>query len=77
MDYIIHSCSEEHTLIEFKLMNYTVMYRNYYKCSVEGCPVKKRVERDTEDPRYVLTTYHGIHNHRDLLSYDFETNLRN
>ncbi|XP_022851886.1 probable WRKY transcription factor 50 isoform X2 [Olea europaea var. sylvestris] len=51
--------------------------RNYYKCSVEGCPVKKRVERDTEDPRYVLTTYHGIHNHRDLLSYDFETNLRN
>ncbi|KAL2517911.1 putative WRKY transcription factor 50 [Abeliophyllum distichum] len=38
--------------------------RNYYKCSVEGCPVKKRVERDKEDPRYVVTTYEGIHNHQ-------------
>ncbi|KAJ8527126.1 hypothetical protein K7X08_029603 [Anisodus acutangulus] len=25
--------------------------RNYYRCSVEGCPVKKRVERDKEDSR--------------------------
>ncbi|KAL8063155.1 hypothetical protein ABFX02_01G009800 [Erythranthe guttata] len=38
--------------------------RNYYKCSVEGCVVKKRVERDKEDQRYVLTTYEGIHNHQ-------------
>ncbi|XP_051151352.1 probable WRKY transcription factor 59 [Andrographis paniculata] len=38
--------------------------RNYYKCSVEGCPVKKRVERDTDDPQYVVTTYEGIHNHQ-------------
>ncbi|KAL8537482.1 hypothetical protein ACS0TY_012559 [Phlomoides rotata] len=38
--------------------------RNYYKCSIEGCPVKKRVERDNEDRRYVLTTYEGIHNHQ-------------
>ncbi|KAG8375707.1 hypothetical protein BUALT_Bualt10G0128500 [Buddleja alternifolia] len=38
--------------------------RNYYKCSAEGCSVKKRVERDKEDPRYVLTTYEGIHNHQ-------------
>ncbi|KAH6761338.1 WRKY DNA-binding protein 50 [Perilla frutescens var. hirtella] len=37
--------------------------RNYYKCSEEGCSVKKRVERDREDPRYVVTTYEGIHNH--------------
>ncbi|KAL6536218.1 WRKY transcription factor [Orobanche gracilis] len=41
--------------------------RNYYKCSVEGCPVKKRVERDKEDPGYVVTTYEGIHNHQGLL----------
>ncbi|KAL3633541.1 WRKY transcription factor [Castilleja foliolosa] len=40
--------------------------RNYYKCSVEGCPVKKRVERDNEDPRYVVTTYEGIHNHQGI-----------
>ncbi|CAM8916559.1 unnamed protein product [Rhodiola kirilowii] len=37
--------------------------RNYYKCSVEKCPVKKRVERDREDPGYVITTYEGVHNH--------------
>ncbi|XP_074343848.1 putative WRKY transcription factor 50 isoform X2 [Apium graveolens] len=38
--------------------------RNYYRCSMEGCAVKKRVERDREDPRYVITTYEGQHNHQ-------------
>ncbi|KAL2339432.1 hypothetical protein Fmac_007372 [Flemingia macrophylla] len=37
--------------------------RNYYKCSGEGCCVKKRVERDRDDSSYVLTTYEGVHNH--------------
>ncbi|XP_066313699.1 probable WRKY transcription factor 50 [Miscanthus floridulus] len=37
--------------------------RNYYRCSAEGCGVKKRVERDSDDPRYVVTTYDGVHNH--------------
>ncbi|EEF29027.1 probable WRKY transcription factor 51 [Ricinus communis] len=38
--------------------------RNYYKCSSGGCSVKKRVERDREDPKYVITTYDGMHNHQ-------------
>jgi hypothetical protein len=25
--------------------------------------VKKRVERDRDDPRYVITSYDGVHNH--------------
>ncbi|CAN0918483.1 Probable WRKY transcription factor 50 [Linum grandiflorum] len=37
--------------------------RNYYRCSSEGCPVKKRVERDRDDPAYVITTYDGLHTH--------------
>ncbi|KAF5458049.1 hypothetical protein F2P56_022114 [Juglans regia] len=37
--------------------------RNYYKCSSGGCNVKKRVEREREDPSYVITTYEGVHNH--------------
>ncbi|ESW33060.1 hypothetical protein PHAVU_001G039900 [Phaseolus vulgaris] len=37
--------------------------RNYYRCSVDGCSVKKRVERDKDDPRCVITTYEGSHTH--------------
>ncbi|KAL8152291.1 hypothetical protein V2J09_010051 [Rumex salicifolius] len=39
--------------------------RNYYRCSINGCPVKKRIERDRDDNRYVITTYEGIHNHQN------------
>ncbi|MQL89968.1 hypothetical protein Taro_022551 [Colocasia esculenta] len=37
--------------------------RNYYRCTAEGCNVKKRIERDREDHSYVLTTYEGKHCH--------------
>jgi hypothetical protein len=37
--------------------------RNYYRCSTEGCDVKKRVERDRDDTAYVVTTYEGTHSH--------------
>ncbi|XP_010536182.1 PREDICTED: probable WRKY transcription factor 50 [Tarenaya hassleriana] len=40
--------------------------RNYYKCSVDGCPVKKRVERDRDEPSFVITTYEGSHNHSSM-----------
>ncbi|CAN8252327.1 unnamed protein product [Cochlearia groenlandica] len=40
--------------------------RNYYKCSANGCPVKKRIERDRDDPSFVITTYECSHNHSSM-----------
>lgn len=37
--------------------------RSYYRCSSPGCPVKKHVERASYDPKVVLTTYEGQHDH--------------
>lgn len=50
--------------------------RNYYRCSTEGCSVKKRVERDPDDPSYVITTYDGTHNHAspDVVYYATQDN---
>ncbi|KAI4308483.1 hypothetical protein L6164_031557 [Bauhinia variegata] len=37
--------------------------RSYYRCSNPGCPVKKHVERASHDPKVVITTYEGKHDH--------------
>ncbi|MQM09558.1 hypothetical protein Taro_042433 [Colocasia esculenta] len=38
--------------------------RGYYKCStVRGCPARKHVERDPNDPSMLIVTYEGEHHH--------------
>lgn len=37
--------------------------RSYYKCTSKGCKVRKHVERAANDPKAVITTYEGKHNH--------------
>ncbi|KAA8524821.1 hypothetical protein F0562_011244 [Nyssa sinensis] len=46
-----------------KLVKGNLNPRSYYRCSSTGCPAKKHVERASHDPKMVLTTYEGQHDH--------------
>ncbi|KNA07371.1 hypothetical protein SOVF_172520 [Spinacia oleracea] len=37
--------------------------RSYYRCTYQGCNVKKQVQRLSNDEGVVVTTYDGIHSH--------------
>jgi hypothetical protein len=48
-------------VVKIKGLNFSS--RSYYRCTNSKCTVKKRVERSSDDPSVVITTYEGQHCH--------------
>jgi hypothetical protein len=46
----------------------SVRSRSYYRCTNSKCTVKKRVERSSDDPSVVITTYEGQHCHHTAVA---------
>ncbi|PIN08355.1 hypothetical protein CDL12_19067 [Handroanthus impetiginosus] len=44
--------------------------RSYYRCTHQGCNVKKQVQRLSKDEEIVVTTYEGMHSHPIQTSTD-------
>eukprot|EP00249_Psilotum_nudum_P016457 c25834_g1_i1 orf=228-641(-) len=48
-----------------KAVKHSLYPRSYYRCRKSQCPAKKQVERFSQNPEFVMTTYEGIHNHQN------------
>jgi hypothetical protein len=55
----IHAHLPYYILIHLVLL----ICRSYYRCTHQGCNVKKQVQRLTKDEGVVVTTYEGVHTH--------------
>ncbi|CAI9111595.1 OLC1v1011853C1 [Oldenlandia corymbosa var. corymbosa] len=53
-----------------KAVKHNKFPRSYYKCTHQGCEVKKQVQRLTGDEGVVVTTYQGMHSHPTLQPAD-------
>ena len=40
-----------------------ILFRNYYKCTSAGCPVRKHIEMAVDGSSEVILTYKGVHDH--------------
>lgn len=49
--------------LKISLLVFATFYRSYYKCTFPACNVRKHIERASTDPKAVITTYEGKHNH--------------
>lgn len=55
-----YSCLYTYTVF---MLLFFWLRRNYYRCSNSGCSMKKHVERSSHNPKLLITTYEGKHNH--------------
>ncbi|XP_027905062.1 probable WRKY transcription factor 32 [Vigna unguiculata] len=46
-----------------KLVKGNPHFRNYYRCSSAGCPVRKHIESAMDNTKAVIITYKGVHDH--------------
>lgn len=52
------------TVLNFPLIYcFNKIFRNYYRCTSAGCPVRKHIETAVDNTSAVIITYKGVHDH--------------